>query len=140
MPTAGPKPSDALPEHEVVIRRVMTQPPRADGKREVSKSAFSPSSKKRDPEEGMSVDRVSVLEARGIDPVDPAQFAPEFEVLMTLRVGDLHANGMWVVPRPEPHNTAHCNVLGVTTGKRKIVLGLAQFLRRPADIVKPGEP
>jgi|RhiMethySRZTD1v2_1073278.scaffolds.fasta_scaffold110295_4 hypothetical protein len=138
MPIAGPKPSDALPDDEVVIRRVPTLHPRADGKREVSKGSFAASSKSRDPEEGMSVDLASVLVAMGIDPADPTQFAPEFEVLMTLKVGDLHAHGMWVVPRTQPH-PAHCNVLGVTSGKRKIVFGLAQFLRCPADVVKAGE-
>jgi hypothetical protein len=138
MPTAGPRPDDALPGDEIVIRRVPTLHPRPDGKREVSKGSFAASSKSRDPEEGMSVDLLSALRASGIDPADPAQFAPEVEVLMTLRVGDLHANGMWVVPRPQPH-PAHCNVLGVTGSKRKIVFGLAQFLRRPADVVKAGE-
>jgi hypothetical protein len=110
--------------------------PRADGKREVSKSSFSHSSKERDPEEGMSVDRMSILRAQGIDPTDLAQFASNFEVLMTLKVGDLHANGMWVVPRPEPDNAAHCNVLGVARNKRKLILLMAEFLRRPADVVK----
>jgi hypothetical protein len=119
MPTAGPRPGDALPDDEIVIRRVPTIHPRPDGKREVSKSSFAASSSTRDPEEGMSVDLMSVLQANGIDPADPAQFASDVEVLMTLRVGDLHANGMWVVPRPQPH-PAHCNVLGVTKSKRKL--------------------
>jgi len=82
---------------------------------------------------------MSDLLAHGIDPIDRTQFASEFEILMTLKVADLHANQMWVVPRPEPHNPAHCNVLGVTTGKRKTVFRLAEFLRRPDDVVKAGE-
>jgi hypothetical protein len=138
MPTAGPKPDDALADNEVVIRRVPTLHSRADGKREVSKGSFAASSKSRDPEEGMSVDRMSILVAQGIDPADPTQFAPEFEVLMTLKVGDLHARGMWVVPRPKPH-PAHCNVLGVTGNKRKTVFARAQFLRRPDEVVNAGE-
>ena len=138
MPTAGPKPDDALPDHEIVIRRVPTLHPRPDGKRVVSKGSFAASSKSRDPEEGMSVDSMSVLANSGIDPADPAQFAPEVEVLMTLKVGDLHEHGMWVVPRPAPH-PAHCNVLGVTSSRRKIVLALSEFLRRPDDVVKTGE-
>ncbi len=139
MPTAGPKPDDALPDDEIVIRRVPTLHPRPDGRREVSKGSFAASSRSHDPEEGMSVDLMSVLTASGINPADPARFAPDVEVLMTLKVRDLHANGMWVVPRPAPH-PAHCNVLGVTGGKRKIVFALAEFLRRPDDVVKAGEP
>src|SRR5262245_22529985 len=123
MPTAGPKPDDALAEDEVVIRRIPSihLHPRLDGKRGVSQGAFSASSKLYDPEEGMSVDRISVLAAMRIDPLDPTQFAPDMEVLMTLKVGDLHAHGLWVVPRTKPH-PAHCNVLGVTGSKRKTVL------------------
>lgn len=57
---------------------------------------------------------------------------------MTLNVRDLHANGLWVVPRPKPH-PAHCHVLGVTKGKRKTVFRLAEFLRRPDDVVKASD-
>jgi hypothetical protein len=74
----------------------------------------------------------------GIDPADPAQFLPEFEVLMTLKVRDLHAEGLWVVPRTVP-GAAHCNVLGVKSNRRKTVFALAEFLRRPEDVVKAGE-
>jgi hypothetical protein len=81
---------------------------------------------------------MAVLVAMGINPVDPSQFLPQMEVLMTFRVSQLHAHGLWVVQRPEPH-PAHCNVLGVTGNKRKMLLGLAEFLRRPADVVKSGE-
>lgn len=136
----GEKPDDALDDDEVVIRRVPSVQlrARADGRREVGKGSFSASSKAYDPEEGMSVDCMSVLMAMGIDPADPAQFLPEFEVLMTLKVRDLHAQGLWVVPRTKP-GPAHCNVLGVTSNKRKIVLALSAFLRRPEDVVKAGE-
>ena len=136
MPNAGPKPDDALGDDEVVIRRVLPGARRPDGKREVSKSQFSASSAERDPEEGMSVDLLSNLRSRGIDPADKAQFAPESEVLMTLKVSDVHEKGMWVVPRPEPENPAHCNVLGVTRNKRKSILLMADFLRRPDDVLK----
>jgi len=140
MKVVGAKPDDALADDEVVIRRVpsLQLRPRADGKREVSKGSFAASSKAHDPEEGMSVDRVAVLTAMGIDPADPAQFLPEFEVLMKLRVRDLHAQGLWVVPRTKP-GPAHCNVLGVTSNKRKTVFALSEFLRRPEDVVKAGE-
>jgi hypothetical protein len=136
MPTAGAKPNDALADHEFVIRRVLPGSRRPDGKREISKSQFSPSSPQRDPEEGMSVDLMSNLTSRGIDPSDKAQFAPDHEVLMTLKVRDLHDRGMWVVPRPLPTNPAHCNVLGVAKNKRKSILLMAEFLRRPDDVVK----
>jgi hypothetical protein len=87
----------------------------------------------------MSVDLMSNLQARGIDPANSAEFAPDFEVLMTLRVGQLHGQGMWVVPRPLPDNPAHCNVLNVTRNKRKAILTMAVFLRRPDDVVKSTE-
>ena len=75
----GEKPDDALDDDEVVIRRVPRVQLRArtDGRREVSKGSFSASSKAYDPEEGMSVDCISVLMAVGIDPADPAQFLPD---------------------------------------------------------------
>jgi hypothetical protein len=136
MRTVETKPDDALTDDEVVIRRVVPGPPRPDGMREISKSAFSPSSAGRDPEEGMSVDLMSNLQARGIDPANKEQFAPDAEVLMMLGVRELHDKGMWVVPRPLPANAAHCNVLNVTKKKRKGILIMAEFLRRPDDVVK----
>jgi hypothetical protein len=136
MRIVGEKPDDALADDEVVIRRVKASNPRADGKREVSKSQFSASSPERDPEEGMSVDLMSNLRARGIDPANRAEFATDSEVLMTLGVGELHDQGMWVVPRPRADNLAHCNVLNVTRSKRKAILTMAAFLRRPAGVVK----
>jgi hypothetical protein len=136
----GEKPEDALDDDEIVIRRVpgVQLRARADGMREVSKGSFSASSKAYDPEEGMSVDRMSVLIEMGVDPANATQYLPEFEVLMTLRVRDLHGQGLWVVPRTTP-GPAHCNVLGVTSSKRKTVFALSVFLRRPEDVVKAGE-
>jgi hypothetical protein len=136
MRTVETKPDDALCDDDVVIRRVVPGSPRPDGKREISKSQFSPSSAERDPEEGMSVDLMSNLRTRGIDPANKEQFASSVEVLMTIKVGDLHDKGMWVVPRPLPANPAHCNVLNVTKNKRKAILAMADFLRRPDDVVK----
>lgn len=69
MPTAGPKPDDALADDQVVIRRVPTSGlhRRDDGRRQVSKGSFAASSKTEDPEEGMSVDLMSKLVEMGID-------------------------------------------------------------------------
>jgi hypothetical protein len=138
MRIVGEKPEDALGDDEVVIRRVVPSNRRDDGKREISKSQFSASSAARDPEEGMSVDLMSNLLARGIDATNKATFAPDSEVLMTLKVGELHDLALWVVPRPykDGSNPAHCNVLNVTKNKRKAILGMATFLRRPDDVVK----
>jgi hypothetical protein len=81
---------------------------------------------------------MSSLLARGIDPINKTIFAPDSEVLMTVRVGELHDLGLWVVPRPikDGSNPAHCNVLNVTKNKRKRILAMATFLRRPDDVVK----
>ena len=136
MRTVETKPDDALADDAVVIRRVTPGAPRPDGKREISKSAFSPSSAKHDPEEGMSVDLMSSLEAQGIDPADREQFAPNIEVLMTIRVRDLHEEGIWVVPRPLTANPAHCNVLNVTKSKRKAILVMADFFAPPGGCSK----
>jgi hypothetical protein len=136
MRTVGEKPGDALSDDEVVIRRVLPSNRREDGRRPISKSQFSASSAAHDPEEGMSVDSMSNLLARGINPASKAEFAPDWEVLMSLRVGELHDQGPWVVPRPRNGNPAHCNVLNVTKSKRKAILAMATFLRRPDDVVK----
>ena len=134
MPQAGQKPDDALDDEEVVLRRI---PNRHDGQRVISKSQFSPSTPERDPEEGMSVDLLSALVEQGTDPTDPVQYHPEVEVIMSLCVGDLHRLGLWVVPRPLPGNTAHCNVLNVTATKtKKQILQLAEFFRQPGDFAK----
>jgi hypothetical protein len=139
MPTVGPKPEDALSEHLIVIRRIPTPFPDEDGRRRVSKSVFSASSEARDPEKGMSVDLWATLTHLGIDPRDPAQFAPDFQILMSIRVAHLHMHGLWVVPRPLDGLPAHCNVLGVTKTKRKLILQHAEFLRRPEDVEKASE-
>ena len=124
-----------------LIRKIHPQhlKPMSNGQRRVSKAAFSGSSRGIDPYQGMSVDLYSVLVDNGVDPESP-NYAPEFEVLMMLRVGDLRqeqAQLQLVIGRdPKPDNPAHCSVWGVRSSHRKHLLGLARWLRRPEDVVK----
>ena len=127
-----------ISDDDVVVRRI----PAADlknigaGRLRVSKAAFSASSWKSDPEQGMSVDLLSTLIERNVDP-ESLDYAPEHDVLMTLKVRDLRNElKLTVVRRPKPNNPAHCNVLGVRGNIRKKLLNLAGWLRRPRNVFK----
>ena len=140
-----PRPEDAelddrILEDDVVIRNI---PPyhlididESGRRKRVSKSAFSGSSKKIDPEEGMSVDLLSKLIEHGISPQDPT-YQPDFEVLMSLGVDDLRQLGLEVVRRPLPENPAHCHVLRVRSpALKKKLLERADWVRRPPHVFK----
>lgn len=147
----APKISDAVilaeiedvPDDGVIIRAIdthhiheFTDADHPAIRRRVSKSAFSPSSLKVDPEQGMSVDLWSKLEALGIDPTSDT-YAPNREVLMVLNIADVIELGLDVVHRPVDENRAHCNVLGVHKPKfQKALLSKAGWLRRPPDLTK----
>ncbi len=88
----------------------------------------------------MSVGSLSALEHRGVDPKNPDEYAPKFEVLMTIKVSDLVALGLRVVRRPTQDCPGHCNVLGMNKSKRKPVHRCAEFLRCPEDVVKATYP
>ena len=87
----------------------------------------------------MSVDLYSTVVDNGLDP-ESLEYAPEFEALMILRVGDLRqeqAQLQLLIGRdPKPENPAHCGVWGVKSGHRKLLLGFARWLRRPEDVVE----
>lgn len=131
---AVPGAPNEIGDHEFVLRKVPAVPhlqPAGEGKRRISKSAFSASSVSVDSEEGMSVNSQSILEAHGVQPQD---FAPEFPVLARFCVGDLRALGLTVEPRPIPGDDSHCQVLGVRDKHRKKLLQLAEFIRKPPDV------
>lgn len=105
------------------------------GQRRVSKSAFSGSNERTDPEKGMSVDLWSKLVELGVDPTG-GDYLPEVEILMILKVSDLNGLGLTVVRRAKNDNKAHCNVLGIKSTDRKKLLDAAEWLRRPNDVIK----
>lgn len=131
---------DRIPDDDIVIRGVAARHlidiENSGGKKRVTKAAFSPSSERDDPERGMSVNLQSKLVEHGLDPQNPL-YEPGFEVLMSFRVGDLRELGLEVVRRPLPENPSHCNVLGIKgTARKKELLRLASFVRRPARVFK----
>ena len=126
----------AFDDTELLVRKIpeANLHPKQDGGRRVSKAAFSASSLASDPDQGMSVDRLHLLQLMYDDPSDPNQYADNTEVLMTLKVGDLLKLGLDVRSNPLPGNPAHCNVLGVKAGTRKRLLAAADWFRRPDDV------
>jgi hypothetical protein len=134
-----PPPPQPAANDKVVIRRIPAEHIKdcndGSGRRRVSKAAFSASSRKVDPEEGMSVDLWSQLVEDGIDP-ESAEYAPDAEVLMTLRVSDIEELGLTLVRRPITGNSAHCNVLQIKSSQRNKLLKRAEWLRRPDDVIK----
>jgi hypothetical protein len=121
---------------ELVVRGIpeWNLHPRAGGGRRVSQAAFSASSKGRDKDQGMSVDRMRILQLMYDDPTDQNQYASAMAVLMTLKVQDLTELGLEIRSAPKPGNPAHCNVLGVKSNNRKRLLNMAGWLRRSADV------
>lgn len=129
-----------IDDDQMLIRRVSNHAlqPNSDGSRRVSSAGFSPTSRTRDFYCGMSVDLLSDLLAIGIDPAD-SSYHPEFEVIMSLKVGEVRQAGpeFLVGHDPKPSNPAHCNVWGVrSTGKKKALLRMANWIRRPEDVIK----
>lgn len=106
------------------------------GGRRVSSGAFSASSESVDPEKGMSVDLLSILNSAGIDPANSVNYAETCEVVMKVKVSELRKLGLEVVSRPKPGNPAHCNVLNVKSSLRKSILEAAEWVRRPNDVDK----
>lgn len=127
-------------DDQLLIRRIPSQAlhPNSDGSYRVSSGGFSPTSRGRDFYCGMSVDLQSDLLANGTDSADPS-YHPEVKVIMSLKVGEIRRE----VPKllighdPKPDNPAHCNVWGVSTpGNKRVLLRLANWIRRPENVIK----
>ena len=121
---------------DYLLRKIEDTPhllPREAGGRRISKAAFSPSSVREDPEQGMSCNSEKILKREGLD---PAHFAPATPVLARLAVKDLTDLGLQVVHRPLDDDRSHCNVLGVRDTHRKKLLAKCTLLRFPPDVHK----
>ncbi|HYG30603.1 MAG TPA: hypothetical protein VD887_10350 [Allosphingosinicella sp.] len=123
-----------IADDDYIIRKIPSahMQPADSGHRRISKSAFSASSASVDPEEGMSVNSEQLLQAAG---VDLRQFAPEFPALARLNVGQVRALELTIEHRPIKGDRTHCQVLGVKEKHRKKLLRLAEFPRKPPDVV-----
>lgn len=103
-----------------------------DGKRRLSKGAFSASSPSRDPYEGMSVDLLTPLLRDGYTEVGRGD---AFVGVAKLRVGDLRSLGLRIGPDDKGEGDKyHANVWGVTDALRKKVLAVARLTKKPADV------
>ena len=134
----------SLADEDILIRRVTSVhlQPSDLGKRRISKSSMAGSSRDRDPYQGMSLDLLRILNEQGIDVTDAAQYHPDIEVLIGLRVGAIREQCPELMlgrcPILNPPNEAHCCAWGVSKeSTRKRLLKIATIIRAPADIENP---
>lgn len=135
-----PYDDDSIDDDDLLIRRIPNNSldDNSDGSRRVSSGAFSRSSKIRDHYRSMSVDLLSDLLAAGTGPREE-NYYPDFEVIMSLRVGDIRAaqRGFRIGRLPSEGNPAHCGVWNVSTlSKQKALKEMAEFVRNPGDVTK----
>jgi len=129
-------PIEQIASDDVVLRKIEDVPhlhPRDGGGRRISAAAFSPSSPKEDPEQGMSCNSEAILKRKG-GAVET--LAPHTPVLARLPVSSLREMGLEVVHRPLKGDHSHCNVLNVKGGHRSKLLNLAELVRCPPDVHK----
>lgn len=117
----------SISDDDFVVRRIAPDfvVPTPDGFR-VSKGAFGPSSRTRDPYCGLSVDLVSALE------IDLQDYSPETEVLVVLRIGDIREElpELMIGRDPLSGNEAHCAIWRIEkTAQKKKLLSLARVVR-----------
>lgn len=127
---------EEITDDDFLLRKIEDAPhlhPKPDGRRRISKAAFSGSSARDDPEQGMSCNSEALL-AR--EEVDCGNFSPETPVLARLSVLELKKIGLEVVHRRLPGNYSHCNVLNVRDKHRKPLHRMAVIVRAPADVDK----
>jgi hypothetical protein len=107
--------------------------PELPGRRRLSRAAFSPSSKRRDPYQGMSVDLLQPILDAGLSPIDMRE--DKYEASVRLRVADLRSLGLRVGPEPIRANPYHASVWGVTKGAGRHLVKLCQWVDKPDDVV-----
>ena len=107
--------------------------PDDDGGRRLSKAAFSPSSIQRDPYQGMSTEILDLILRDGSS---PAERRPrDHEAAVMLKVEHLRSLGLKVGHDPiDDINPYHVSVWGVKRSHQKRLLGLCQWLDKPADV------
>ena len=107
--------------------------PDQHGGRRLSSGAFSKSSKKLDPHQGMSVDLLDAMEADGVQPRDRA--GEDHVAIVKLNVGSLRALGLTIGYDPQDENPYHTEVWGVTGGIRKKILCLKEWIFKPDNVL-----
>jgi hypothetical protein len=103
------------------------------GLRRLSSAAFSPSSKRHDLYQGMSVDLLQPMLDAGLSPTD--RMGDKYEAIVQLRVRDLRSIGLQVGSDPLLGNPFHAAVWGVKEGTRKRLIKLYEWLDKPDDVV-----
>jgi hypothetical protein len=107
--------------------------PSLPGRRRLSSAAFSPSSKRHDLYQGMSVDLLQPMLDAGLSPTD--RKGDKYEAIVQLRVVDLRSIGLQVGPDPLPSNPFHAAVWGVKERARKRLIKVYEWLDKPDDVV-----
>ena len=103
------------------------------GARRLSSAAFSPSSKRYDPYQGMSVDLLQPMLDAGLSPTDRKR--DRYEAIVQLRVRDLRSIGLQVGPDPLDTNPFHAAVWGIKEGARKRLMKVYEWVDKPNDVV-----
>jgi hypothetical protein len=103
------------------------------GQRRLSSAAFSPSSKHRDPYQGMSVDLLQPMLDAGLSPID--RKGDKYEAVVRLQVRGIREVGLKVGPDPQPDNPFHAAVWGIREGARKKLLKRFEWVDKPDDVV-----
>ena len=126
-----------IPDDACVLRMIVSQwlkeHPSLIGRRRLSSGAFSPSSKERDPYQGMSVDLLQPLLDAGLSPAD--RKGQKYEAIVKFRVRDLRELGLHVGPDPLDTNPFHAGVWGCKSGTRTKLMKLYEWVDRPDDVI-----
>ena len=126
-----------IPEDAYVLRNIVPDWLKSDsklpGRRRLSSAAFSPSSKARDPYQGMSVDLLQPMLDAGLPPTGGK--GAKHEAVVRLRVGELRRIGLRIGPDPRDTNPFHAAVWGVKKGTKTKILKLCEWVDKPDDVV-----
>jgi hypothetical protein len=106
--------------------------PDGAGGRRLSKGAFSPSSKERDPYRGMSTEILDLILRDGLSPTERKPHG--HEAVVKLKVEDLRSVGLMVGHDPiDDVNPYHASVWGVTGALQKGLVQMCEWLEKPLD-------
>ena len=126
-----------IAENAYVLRNIvpewLTAHPTLPAQRRLSSAAFSPSSKPRDPYQGMSVDLLQPMLDAGL-PATGGKGA-KHEAVVRLRVGELRRLGLQVGQDPRDANPFHAAVWGIKKGMKSKILNLCEWVDKPDDVI-----
>lgn len=107
--------------------------PSFPGRRRLSRAAFSPSSKRYDPYQGMSVDLLQPMLDAGLP--HTGRKSEKHEAVVRLRVQDLRDVGLQVGSDPLDSNPFHAGVWGVREAASKQLMKLYEWVDKPGDVI-----